>query len=79
MGKPCTIHFIDLPTDTTKLSKKTTGSIIIKGPKVTVASWAALNTRIYCGHEDGSISIFTPDVYTAYPSPSNSDGAFRGS
>lgn len=58
MGMQCTIHIVGIEPDPEDISPEPISTIVVTGSKATVAAWGNLNTTIYTGHEDGSISVW---------------------
>ncbi|KAJ3414594.1 Eukaryotic translation initiation factor 3 subunit I [Chytridiales sp. JEL 0842] len=75
MGQPCTIHIVPIEADPEDQTEDVIRSIIITGPKATVAAWGNLNKTIYTGHEDGSISIWDVETGERIKTAKNHTGA----
>ncbi|KAJ3197620.1 Eukaryotic translation initiation factor 3 subunit I [Irineochytrium annulatum] len=58
MGQQCTINIVDIEPDPEDQTPDVQRSIVVEGPKATVAAWGNLNKTIYTGHDDGTISIW---------------------
>ncbi|KAJ3071031.1 translation initiation factor eIF3 subunit [Podochytrium sp. JEL0797] len=62
MGQKSTIHIVPIEADPEDQTSDILRSIVILGPKVTVAVWGNLNRTIITGHEDGTVTEWNADT-----------------
>ncbi|KAI9342885.1 WD40-repeat-containing domain protein [Obelidium mucronatum] len=62
MGQQSTIHIVPIEADPEDQTSDILRTIVITGPKATVAVWGNLNRTIITGHEDGTITEWNADT-----------------
>ncbi|KAJ3050112.1 Eukaryotic translation initiation factor 3 subunit I, partial [Rhizoclosmatium hyalinum] len=73
MGQQSTIHIVPIESDPEDQTSEVLRTIVITGPKATVAVWGNLNRTIITGHEDGTITEWNADTGAKIKSAKNHD------